>query len=175
MKLSISEYETSTIRLVFINLLFPILTTSYSTSRQTEQPSTNMVSKSSINVAIYDETGIFKHWSLFLDTSIEAEKAEIQVMGSDGRFWFEEKRSNARTADNLLDIFFLCEVDSSKLSSIKEIARKVPIRNEVSGWNCQDFVLDVLEALEGEGIIDGGNEEYVKCKKELRNRQDGLV
>lgn len=134
-----------------------------------------MPSKPSINVAIYDETGIFKHWSLLLDSSNNADKTEIQVMGSDGRFWFEEKRSNARIADNLLDVFFLCDIDTSKLSSIKEIAKNLPVRNEISGWNCQDFVLDVLEALEEEGIIEGGNKDYAKRKEELKKRQDGLV
>jgi len=133
-----------------------------------------MPSNISIYTAIYDETGIFKHWSLFLDGTTDVDKTELQVMGSDGRFWFEEKNANPRDAQDLLELVYLCELDADQLGSIKDIAKRVPVRNEIAGWNCQDFVLDLLDALEDDGVIDAGNEAYVKRKENLRGRQDGL-
>lgn len=134
------------------------------------------MSTTTLHVAIYDDIGIFKHWSLFIDGEDEADKTELQVMGSDGWFWFEEKKnSNARDSVTLFELFYLCEVDSTKVNTVKEIARNNPVRNEISGWNCREFVLDVLDDLESEAIIDGKDKGYGKRKVELRGKQDGLA
>lgn len=37
------------------------------------------------------------------------------------------------------------------MDTIKDL---VPVRNEVNGWNSQDWVLDLLEALEKRKVID---------------------
>lgn len=36
--------------------------------------------------------------------------------------------------------------------------------DSVSGWNCQDYVLELLDALEQEGVVDGAYGGYVKRK-----------
>lgn len=49
---------------------------------------------------------------------------------------------------------FLATVNGGLLDTIKDLAGKAPVRNEVKGWNSQDWVLDLLGALETEKVID---------------------
>lgn len=53
-----------------------------------------------------------------------------------------------------------------------DMASKVAIRSDIPSWNCQDFVFDATEALEGKAdMVDG----YKERLEELRSKQDGLV
>lgn len=47
--------------------------------------------------------------------------------------------------------------------------------NEIRGWNCQDFVLDLLDALEEEQVVDGVDEGYRLRRLGLQGMQEGLA
>lgn len=77
-----------------------------------------------------------------------------------------------------MELFYLCDVDTSRTNTIKHIAENAVIHNEYPGYNCQDYVLDVLEELESRGIVDGDGDwdgGYVRRKEELVRRQEGLM
>ena len=48
------------------------------------------------------------------------------------------------------------------------IEQQVPIRNDLPGWTCQDYVLEVLDMLEEEWWLDANNQEYLDVKKKLK-------
>ena len=52
--------------------------------------------------------------------------------------------------------------------------RNAPIHNQYPGYNCQDYVLELLDDLEGKGIVDGNDRGYRNMKEVLSSRQDGL-
>lgn len=60
------------------------------------------------------------------------------------------------------------------MTSIVMAAESAPIYNEYPGYNCQDYVLELLSDLEAKGIIDCKDAEYEKKKAELSKRQEGL-
>lgn len=117
---------------------------------------------------------MFKHWSLFIEGEQDADKFLLHAVGSKGRFRFEERNANARQSHSISDVFQLCDVDTSLVGRVKEIARAVPIRNNVEVWNCQDYVLDLLELLEEANVVPRENARYQTRKKELKLKQDGL-
>ena len=41
-------------------------------------------------------------------------------------------------------------------------------QNDVCHWNCQDYVIEILDHLEDECIVDGEDESYIKAKKEVK-------
>ncbi|KAJ9195208.1 hypothetical protein DTO164E3_6969 [Paecilomyces variotii] len=134
----------------------------------------------SLYIAFYnDPDSIYKHWALFIDGPTNADKTILNIMGSSTRYRFEMRTSNPRQEQNLLELFYLCDIDTSRISAIKHIAEnEVVIHNEYPGYNCQDYVLEVLEELESRGIVDGdgdGDGGYVQKKKELMRRQEGLM
>ncbi|PYI05342.1 hypothetical protein BO78DRAFT_447680, partial [Aspergillus sclerotiicarbonarius CBS 121057] len=132
----------------------------------------DMSSTSALHVAIYNGGGVYKHWSLFIDGPTE--KTILNIVGSSTRYRFEERDSNARESATLVELVYLCDVDDSKISAIKDAADKMTIRNEAPGYNCQDYILDLLDHLEGKSIINGNNANYKKNRETVEGKQEGL-
>lgn len=70
---------------------------------------------------------------------------------------------------------YICEMDASKIKTIVEIAQNAKVHNEYPGYNCQDYVLEMLDALEENGAIDGNDESYKEKKEIIKSKQEGLV
>lgn len=134
-----------------------------------------MSSTVSIYVAIYNDGGVYKHWGLFIDEPQEADKMLLHVKGSDGRFRYEPEARDARRSASLVELVYLCGVNVTKISAIKSAASKVIVHNEVRGWNCQDYVLDLLDALEKEAIVSNQDAGYRNQKILVRGKQEGLA
>src|SRR5690349_10674970 len=104
-------------------------------------------------VAIYDNPGI-KHWSLFLKAESNADKTIIHLLGGPRQRYFRDVRapSDACISNSLIELCFLCDIDASQIDAVKELAWVIPLRNEqCNDYNCQDFILDLLDRLEEEG------------------------
>lgn len=134
-----------------------------------------MSSTAGIHVAIYNDGGVYKHWSLFVNGPTDAEQTVLHIMGSSTNYRFEMRASDARKSATLSELIYLCDVPIAKVTSIKEAARQAPIHNEYPGYNCQDYVLDLLDDLEGKRIINGNDANYKKKKEVVKSRQEGLA
>jgi hypothetical protein len=66
-----------------------------------------------------------------------------------------------------LRVIYLTDVRTADVPEIEEIAPGLRL-NRYTGWNCQDFVMDLLAALEDEAIIDPNDNEYQEQKDRLR-------
>ena len=134
-----------------------------------------MSSSVKLYVAIDDDGGIFKHWAFFIDGPQKEDKTVLQAMGSSGRFRFESKNSDARLYPSLVELFYICEIDIAKMEDVKAIAAGLPIRDNISGWNCQDYVIDLLKALENRGLIDKDDDGYQTRYSTLWHKQEGFA
>ncbi|KAJ5795720.1 uncharacterized protein N7518_004260 [Penicillium psychrosexuale] len=134
-----------------------------------------MSSTVSIYVAISVSEGVYKHWGVFIDAPQEEDKIFLQVAGSDGRFRYELEATDVRQSERLVELLFLYDMDVTEINSIQTVASQVTVHNEIRGWNCQDYVLDLLEALEKEGIVNGKDAGYKKQKDLLHGKQEGLA
>ncbi|KAF4220309.1 hypothetical protein CNMCM8980_007814 [Aspergillus fumigatiaffinis] len=132
------------------------------------------MSKIKVYVAISDDGGVYKHWALFIDQA-EAEATLLNVRGSDGRFRYETEKRDVRYDESLVELVYLCDVDVAKANTIRNIARTIPVHNEISGWNCQDYVLDLLDELEERKVIDGEDELYRMQRTYVAVKQEGLA
>lgn len=84
------------------------------------------------------------------------------------------KKSNAREAANLSELIHLCDVDVSQIGAIKAAAGEAVIHNEFPGYNCQDYVLELLDDLEKRNIIDSHNANYQRKKRLVKAKQEGF-
>ncbi|KAJ6086130.1 hypothetical protein N7486_010411 [Penicillium sp. IBT 16267x] len=126
-------------------------------------------------VAITQGDGAFKQWGLFIDEENQQNKTVLQVKGSDGRFRYEPETKDARNSPDLIDLIYMCNVDVTKANDIKKIASGLAVLNDISGWNCQDYVLDLMEALEEKGVLDGRDGAYRRHIDFVRGIQEGLA
>lgn len=134
-----------------------------------------MSSVAGLHVAIYNDGGVYKHWSLFIDGPTKAEQTILHIMGSSTNYRFEMRTSNARESASLLELIHLCDVSASKIDAIKNVAAEAPIFNQYPGYNCQDYVLELLSDLEKRGIIDGREAMYQRQKEVVKSKQEGLA
>lgn len=130
-----------------------------------------------MSVAILDDGGVFKHWGIFIEKPKAEESVLLQVMGSDGRFRYEPETKDVRNSSTrtLEELVYLCDVDVAEISSIETVASKVTVHSEIRGWNCQDYVLDLLDALENEEIVDKEDAGYKSQKSLVRGKQEGFA
>lgn len=133
-----------------------------------------MPSTSGLHVAIYNDGGVYKHWSLFIDGPTDLEKTILHIMGSSTRYRFEMRNSNARNSASLLELVYLCHVDNSKVNAIKDAARNMTIHNEAPGYNCQDYILELLDELEEKNIVDRRNPSYKNNRQKVEGKQEGV-
>ncbi|OOG00558.1 hypothetical protein ASPCADRAFT_401539 [Aspergillus carbonarius ITEM 5010] len=133
-----------------------------------------MSSMADVYVVIYRNRGLYNHWSLFIDGPTEEEKLILHIVGSSTRYRFEVRDSNAHKSGSLIEKIELCQVDASKTADIHRIAEQQTIHNEAPGFNCQDYVLELLGSLENSGIIDETDPEYMKQKEIVKSKQEGL-
>lgn len=75
----------------------------------------NMSSIAGLRVAIYNDGGVYKHWSLFIDGPTDAEQTILHIMGSSTNYRFEMRHSNARKSTTLSELIYLCDVPNKPL------------------------------------------------------------
>ena len=86
----------------------------------------------------------------------------------------KKRNSDSRKSASLSELNHLCDVSVSKMDAIEEEAEQAPIHNEYPGYNCQDYILELLDDLEAKRIIDGKDVSYKKKKGVVQNKQEGL-
>ncbi|KAF3183880.1 hypothetical protein TWF788_005352 [Orbilia oligospora] len=135
---------------------------------------------SSISLITYNG-GLFKdHWSLFIPTIGEDIGYRLHATG-DLRTGFEFeliKRYDLENTNRRHTRTFLSEIAISDVDRVVQIARQTPtpgpsLRSTSYDGpkvrlsqqrNCQDWVIDVLEALESEGLVRAGTRNQVKTQ-----------
>ncbi|EEP81805.1 predicted protein [Uncinocarpus reesii 1704] len=122
-----------------------------------------------------NDGGVFNHWSFFIDGPQNEGKLVFQAMGSAGRFRFESKNADSRLYPNLIELFYVAEIDAARIKDVQVIAENLPIPDSTPGWNCQDYVLDLFKALERDGLVDKDDDGYRARYSELWRKQDGLA
>ena len=68
----------------------------------------------------------------------------------------------------------LCGVPISNIAAIDRAAEQAPIHNQYPGYNCQDYVLELLDDLEGRNLINGRDANYQRQKALVIGKQEGL-
>lgn len=100
------------------------------------------------------------HWALHLEEG--SEEKIYEVLGE-----FPEFKPNVITGKKPNHTIrhqrsiFMYEINTRDLKGFREAVSSVKPENGVSHWNCQDYVIEILEHLEEECIIDGEDKAYL--------------
>ena len=58
---------------------------------------------------------------------------------------------------------------------MQQAAQNTAVNNETMEWDCQEYVLDMLEALEKDFVVDEDDENYKDAKEELKEKRGAMV
>lgn len=84
---------------------------------------------------------------------------------------------NARPESSRTYMAKLCVsvLGKDDVQSVNDIVKSVKVDNDTIEWDCQDHVLEVLDALEDEFILESDDEEYVEARKELKMKRGAIL
>ena len=125
-------------------------------------------------VAIYRAVhGNYEHWALYLENGTEHKVYE--VVGEHPQFQPNvvsgKPTSTSRHKKNIV-------VDDISANDVKELEKVISlteVKNSVVHWNCQDYVLEILDKLAEECIVDEDEDEYKNARKELKNIYGAMI
>lgn len=123
-------------------------------------------------IAIYRPVrGNYKHWALYLDSA--SEDVIYEVIGDHPRF--ERHHILARPDSSMRhqkDIL-VGTINERDIPQLKQIVAETPVDNDTVYWNCQDYVIDILQRLKNECVIDEDDRDYEKGLKLATDRHFG--
>ncbi|GLA10251.1 hypothetical protein AnigIFM60653_002129 [Aspergillus niger] len=61
------------------------------------------------------------------------------------------------------------------IADVKEAAKQVQVDNDTVDWDCQDYVLELLDKLEEEFIVEEDDEDHREARKELKKRRGAIL
>ncbi|KAH0844612.1 hypothetical protein AYO21_02059 [Fonsecaea monophora] len=117
--------------------------------------------------------GNYEHWALSLETDTQA--LIFEVIGDRPDFKCNLVKANPRSSVSFITMIFMGEVSSGDIDTVQEVARTTKIDNETLEWDCQEYVLDVLETLESEFVVDQDEQTYKDAKKELKKKRGAIL
>lgn len=108
--------------------------------------------------------GNFDHWALWLHGpsynklfQVTGDYAEMRAQMLD-----EDPTDNTR----LYQTITLDDILIDRIQAVEACIYGVRVQNDVALWDCQDYVLDVLDTLEDNGFL-GGHAGYLRTRKAL--------
>ena len=131
-------------------------------------PSNTAGLKIDLYIAIYPRGAMYKHWALFVDNSLDY--TMFHVDGSEGQYRFDERKKDPRTSSRNPELIKVTTIRQGKIPILRQYARDQPL-NRGHGWNCQDYVVELIEKAKKEKIITVTDNKMV----EIRSKIEGLA
>ncbi|KAL4783780.1 hypothetical protein BJX76DRAFT_357684 [Aspergillus varians] len=127
-----------------------------------------------LSVAIYrPRYGNFQHWAVYLHTDYEDLIYEV-----DGEHpSFTKATTTGKPTDNesLIESLFVGDIGVPDIATVKQIVDEARVDNETLQWDCQEYVLEILEACEREAVLEEQDLDYAEVKEILHQRRGPML
>ena len=114
--------------------------------------------------------GNYKHWGLFLQSS---EPLIVEVEGEHPNFSkntiFGSPGSHTSAEANIL----VADINEQDIPELNKVISQANVDNQTVEWNCQDYVLEILETLKEDCIVDEDDPHYQKGVSLAKQRYFG--
>ncbi|KAJ0420286.1 hypothetical protein BJY00DRAFT_301684 [Aspergillus carlsbadensis] len=128
----------------------------------------------SLSVAIFQPRyGNFQHWALHLHT--DQEDLIFEVDGEHPSFTKVTSPAKPTDSNTLIESLWVGEIGIPDVATVKRIVAQARVDNEALEWDCQEYVLEVLEACEREAILEDDDLDYAEIKQILKSRRGPIL
>lgn len=127
------------------------------------QPITTMPN---LYVAMYEPAdGIYEHWALYLQT--DSQDTTYEVIGHPCDYTSRVLLKHPSATTRHKRSVFLYSIRAADIPEFERVLSTLTPANSPRSWNCQSYVLDVLNALGEHGVIDKDDVAYMEAKNRL--------
>ncbi|KAF2002008.1 hypothetical protein P154DRAFT_594863 [Amniculicola lignicola CBS 123094] len=121
-----------------------------------------------IEVAIYrPRQGNYHHWGLCVYDTTRKRYTIYEVTGAHPDFEKNVLNSDPRNTRRLVKLIPIDVISRNNQGDLVRAIESVPIDNDTTEWNCQDYVMEILGKLVEECLLDEDDEDYKDSRKEL--------
>ncbi|KAL4893411.1 hypothetical protein BDV59DRAFT_30511 [Aspergillus ambiguus] len=117
--------------------------------------------------------GNFQHWALYVES--DKENLIFEVTGQHPYFKRNVVRARPESSRSYVGKTFVAVLGEDSVQDVKSAAKSVVVDNETVEWDCQDYVLEVLDKLENEFVLDGDDEDYCEARKDLKMKRGAII
>lgn len=110
--------------------------------------------------------GNYEHWALYLQNL--PKHTIYEVLGHPLDFKTNVLLKEPSATKRHKRSIFLYDLCTDDIPAFEHVLSTVKPVNSTRTWNCQYYVLDVLEALEEKGVIDKEDEAYIEGKNQAK-------
>lgn len=122
-------------------------------------------------IAVYrPRSGNYYHWALYVKST---PSRIFEVTGSHPDFARNIVESKPESTNRHVESIGVGDINEGDMREFYSIMSKVEIDNDTVDWNCQDFVLEALEALTEECVLDEDDEEYKRGVRKAKSKYYG--
>ncbi|KGO69517.1 hypothetical protein PITC_014070 [Penicillium italicum] len=86
----------------------------------------------------------------------------------------EEVTGQPSTWEHVYDLY-VGAVSKTDVERIKNVASTILVDNETLEWDCQDYVLEILDKLEDDYVLEGDDEDYREARSVLKGKRGAIV
>lgn len=73
--------------------------------------------------------------------------------------------------EGFFHLLYVAVLSNNNIDTVNQVAATVMVDNETVEWDCQEYVLDMLDALEEEFVLDRDDENYQWAREFLMERE----
>lgn len=116
-------------------------------------------------VAMYRPvTGNYEYWALYLDGVHKI----YEVTGQSPHFKRNIVSGKPTSSSRHKRSILVANINASDIAEFQSAVSAIKPDNSVTHWNCQDYVIEILEKLEEECVIDGDTKAYKTAKSRVK-------
>jgi hypothetical protein len=128
----------------------------------------------SLSVGIYlPRYSNFQHWTLHLHTDLE--DLIYEVDGEHPSFTKVTSLGNPTDKPSLIESLHVGEIGIPDIATVKRIVDEASVDNETLEWDCQEYVLEILEACEREAVLEEEDPDYAEVKEILLQKRGPML
>ncbi len=72
-------------------------------------------------------------------------------------------------------LMLLDTISQGEIATVRKEVQNTAVDNETVEWDCQEYVLDIIERLEEECVLDVDDREYAKRKRLVKAKRGAIV
>ncbi|KAJ5795583.1 uncharacterized protein N7518_004123 [Penicillium psychrosexuale] len=99
----------------------------------------------------------------------------FEVVGQHPNFIRNVLKAKAEKSKSFLGKEYVGVIGKADIERIKNVASAIPVDNETVEWDCQDYVLEILDKLEDEFILEEDDEDYREARSVLKEKRGPIV